>query len=105
MQATDHFIYKNIYLNKEHGLGRDLHIVAKFEVREEGNGLRHAHVAIDFEADDGDRRARHNQTHGILGDHIQARRLHAQKAIWRVCQPFCVQRLSRTHLSFMFYSY
>ena len=48
------------YLDKEHGLGRDLHIVAKFEVREEGNSLCHAHVAIDFEADDGDRRARHN---------------------------------------------
>jgi hypothetical protein len=48
------------YLDKEHGLWRDLHIVAKFEVREEGNSLCHAHVAIDFEADDGDRRARHN---------------------------------------------
>jgi hypothetical protein len=61
------------YLNKEHGLGRDLHIVAKLEVREKGNCLLHTHVAIGLEAYISNGIARLNQTHDILGDHIQTR--------------------------------
>jgi hypothetical protein len=65
-----------IHLNKEHGFRRDLHVMAKLEVRKEGNSLRHAHVAVNLEADIGNGITRPYKSHGILSDHVQTRRLY-----------------------------
>jgi len=40
-------------LSEEHGSRRYLHVMAKFEVRDEVEGLRHGDVAKSFEADKG----------------------------------------------------
>ena len=42
------------HLNQEHGPRRDLHVVPKLEVREEGYRLRHANVPVDLETYVGD---------------------------------------------------
>lgn len=63
------------YLHKEHGLGGDFHVVAELEVSKEGDGLRHAHVAVYFEAHVGNGLPRHYQTHNVFRYHVQSRRL------------------------------
>lgn len=39
-----------IYLNREHGDGGDLHVMTELEIIEKGNSLAHAYIAIGLKA-------------------------------------------------------
>lgn len=62
-------------LDPEHDPGRDLHVVAQFEVLGELEGLHIGDVAVSLEGDVGDRVARHQVSDHVLGDDIEPRLL------------------------------
>ena len=62
--------------------------MAKLEVVEEGDGLVHAHVAVDLEAHVGYRPPRHDQAHAVLRDDVQPRRLQTRTAAVNNLAPY-----------------
>lgn len=58
------------YLNNEHGLRRDFHIMAELEIGEKHYGLCHAYVAVSFEGHIGKRFSRIHVADNQLCDDI-----------------------------------
>lgn len=59
----------------EHCARWNLHVVAQFEIRQEGDSLSHTDVTVSLEAHICNRTTRVNNSNDVLRDDVQARQL------------------------------